>query len=116
MRLDVHIHVHGQHDDPLRRIEAALAGLTQLVNQVLTKEAQQMAKIDDVMAKVAEQTTVIASVGVFIEGLRQQIADGATPAQLDAALAALQGNNDQLSGFISNTPAVTPGATEALPV
>ena len=70
-----------------------------------------MAKLDDIKAEVARESTVVAGVKTLIAGLSQQIADlkangGATPEQLDEILAGLKANNDDLAAaVVANTPA-----------
>jgi predicted metal-dependent enzyme (double-stranded beta helix superfamily) len=73
-----------------------------------------MARIDDVIAAVAEETSVIASVGVLLDKLTADIADlredlveaeGDT-AKVDELLDAVEANKDLLrAAVIRNTPA-----------
>jgi hypothetical protein len=68
------------------RVDATLlAVLTQLVNvgqQILAKETLLMSTLDDDIAAIAAQTTAVASLTTFIQGLQAQIAAlGLTPAQ-----------------------------------
>lgn len=109
-----HYHHEGGTRETLERIERKIDTLTAVVGRLLNMEVSQMGNVQALIDAVRQQTTVIGSVGTFIQQLRDQIANGATPAEIDGLLADVQGNNSQLSAFIENTPAVTT-ATEPVP-
>jgi uncharacterized coiled-coil protein SlyX len=84
--------------------------LTDLVKKL---EGKLMAKIDDVIAAVAEETTVIASVGVLLDRLTAEIADlkedaadGRVEAEkVDALYESVKANSDILrAAVVKNTP------------
>jgi hypothetical protein len=57
-------------------------------------------KFTDIINHINEQETSIDNVTVLIDDLRQEIADGATPEELDALLVELQQNSDKLEEAI----------------
>jgi len=69
-----------------------------------------MAKIDDLTAAVAAQSTVEDGIITLLKGVSQQLADlkaagGASPAQLDEVLAGLNANTQKLAdAVVANTP------------
>lgn len=68
-----------------------------------------MATLDQIIAKVAAQTTQIDSLNTFTEGLAQQIKDlklnQADQAKIDALFAAVEKNDQRLADAMTeNTP------------
>lgn len=68
---------------------------------------QIMASIDDVVAKVSAETSIIDSVITLIQGLRDQVAAaGVDPTKLQQVLDTLDSNTAKLSSAVTvNTPA-----------
>ena len=97
----------------LARIEKKIDSLLKLLT-AHTKEGEKiMAKLDDLVAEVAEETSVIASAGTLLDGLtaqvralRDDLADaGVDTAKVDAVLASLQANKAALQeAVVRNTP------------
>lgn len=84
-----------------------------------------MATLDEVLADIKEETTLVSSVGALIAGLRQQLTDalsGATlppavQAKVDQVFAQLESNKAQLALAVqANTPAApATGGSETPP-
>lgn len=104
MRIDVHVHLA----DPtiLKAIQALDAKLT----QILSKETQTMALIDDLTADVTAQTTVVGSAVTLLQGLKAALdAAGTDPAKLQAIKDGLDANTKTLADAVAaNTPAAPP--------
>jgi hypothetical protein len=107
----------------LRRLEELVRRLADLVERALgatlVMEELQMAKIDDLIGKVGEQTTVVGGVGVLLDTLatdlkavRDQLAQaGADTARLDEVLGSVSANTDILRAAVArNTSAEEPEA------
>lgn len=69
-------------------------------------------KLDELLAEVEDETTVVESVDVFVSGLKQQLADalaGETPAiraKVAAIIDRVHANKTKLaSAIVNNTPA-----------
>lgn len=105
--MDLHLYVHligenGKLDVILHKLDI-----------LLTKERQIMATLDELVADVTAESTVVASVLTFIDGLKQQLADalagGVSPAaqaKVDAIFAQVEANKTSLSNaIVANTPA-----------
>lgn len=84
-----------------------------------------MTKLDDLMAKMAEETTLVASMGAYVAGLKKEIADlltgvelpGPVQAQLDNLLLTEDNNIQALtSALAANTPAGVPTKPAPEPV
>jgi predicted metal-dependent enzyme (double-stranded beta helix superfamily) len=102
-------------EDRIKRDKASMEIKFDRLNTKLSMlETLLMARIDDVIAAVAEETSVIASVGVLLDKLTADIADlredlveaeGDT-AKVDELLDAVEANKDLLrAAVIRNTPA-----------
>jgi hypothetical protein len=87
------------------------------LNAVLTAikegERRTMAKIDDVIAAVQEETTIVASVGVLLDKLTGMVVDlreelvaaAGDTAKVDELLTAVEANKDVLrAAVLKNTP------------
>jgi hypothetical protein len=93
-----------------KRLEQKLDALTHLVTLVLLKEGTIMAAIDDLLADVQDETTVVGSVEALLTNLTNLLKTaGATPAQIAAVQAVVDANKGRLSAaVVANTPAATP--------
>lgn len=91
-RLDVFLHIEGMTE------------VVDLLRQIVLKEGQIMAGIDDVITAITAETDVVSSVGIGVDSaiaklveLRALVAAGGTdPAKLQAALAAIDANTQLL--------------------
>lgn len=80
------------------------------VEALLTQGNQIMATLDDDVAAIAQQTTLVASVKTFVEGLQAQLAalPGLTAdqqAKIDTIFDQVNANNAVASAIVANTPA-----------
>jgi DNA polymerase III gamma/tau subunit len=89
------------------------ARLESILNALLRKDAQIMATLQQILDATREQKTVVDSVVAFINGLKQQIADGVTgltaeqQSQIDDIFASLSSNTQQAAdAIVANTPSV----------
>ncbi len=113
---DVHYHYHmdmavlsGIASD----IKLLLTKLDSLRSTIMALDAKAQASLDNLNAKVAEQTTIEQSVETLLNGLSAEIAnlkttttDPAVAAALDAAAALVTANNDKFkAAVVANTPA-----------
>lgn len=57
-------------------------------------------KVTDILTEINSQESQIDNVTVLIQSLRDQIANGATPADLDSFLAELQQNKTKLDAAL----------------
>lgn len=84
------------------RFDAYLSRVTQMENIT-------MATLDDVVAEVTAQTSIVASVKALVAGLQTQLADAIAsndPAKVQAVLDALKANDAALAEAVpANTPA-----------
>ena len=80
-----------------------------LLKQILHKENQIMATIQDVQAAVAAESTVDDSIITLLNGIVQQLKDAlatGNPAALDAVVQSIQANTAKLQAAVTaNTPA-----------
>lgn len=69
-------------------------------------EIQQMHNLDEVLAAVAEQTTVVESTKTLLEQLKAMLdAAGTDPAKVNAVFDAIAANTDALkAAIVANTP------------
>lgn len=84
-----------------------------------------MASIQDVLADVKAENTLIASVGTLVSGLKQQLQDAlaaagtidpATQAAIDSVFSQVEANKSQLAiSLASNTAAAAPLGVATLP-
>ena len=93
-----------------KRIEAKLDLLISLVSQMLNKETSIMATLDDLLAGVAAESTVIDSVEQLLTNLSTLLANaGTNPAKLQAVQDAITANTNRLTAaVVANTPVATP--------
>jgi len=93
----------------LYALRLAVARVEEKVDRILAKEIRMAKTLDDVLADVTAQTTVVQSVLTLIEGLKQQLADALAsgdPAKVQAVLDGLEANTASLSAAVTaNTPA-----------
>jgi hypothetical protein len=107
-------------------VEEKVLGALQRIEKKLDQNAKQgeqiMATLDDVLAKVADERTQIASFKVLFAGLKQQLADAlasenlspATQAKVDAVFAGVSENDQAVVDAINSntaTAATPPAAT-----
>lgn len=80
-----------------------------LLLRILKLEFKEMATLDDVVAEVTAQKTIVASVQALIKGLQDQLAAAIAsgdPAKVQAVLDALKANDAALAAAVpANTPA-----------
>jgi len=98
--MDIHHHIHHHfHFDSLT---------IDLLKQILHKENQIMATIQDVQAAVAAESTVDDSIITLLNGIVQQLKDAlatGNPAALDAVVQSIQANTAKLQAAVTaNTP------------
>lgn len=92
--------------DVLARLDGIIA--SQAVET--QRELNIMATMTEVVDKIAEETTLVASLQTFVQGLRDQIAalPGVTPelqAQIDGAFAHVSANATAIANaMVANTP------------
>ncbi len=100
---------YGFKSEVLTRLDKIIAQQEAL----LAQGVKEMATLEDVVAKVAQETTDIGSLKVFMQGLKDQIAaiPGVTPAmqaQIDAVFAAVSANDkavvDAMAANVPPTP------------
>jgi ribosomal protein S5 len=78
-----------------------------LLHAVLRRETINMATIQDILAKVTAEKTLVESVAAFIEGLRGQ--PGVDSATVDAILAKMDENEMALNNAIAAGVTLPPG-------
>ncbi len=112
MRLDLHLYLH-EAGDIAGGLEARLDAISAQLAAILTKEDELMASIDDIAADMTTQTTLLASLASFVQGLKDQIEaalSGATlppavQAKVDAVFAQAEANNAAIAAaMVANTP------------
>lgn len=105
MRIDHYFHLDSGTSGLLTQINDRLG-------QILQKDDQIMATIDDLKAAVAAETSVEQSVIALLGNLAQQLKDAIAandPAALDAVVASVEANTKALSDAVAaNTPAAPP--------
>lgn len=83
------------------------------LTQILTNQEKIMNNLDEILADVADESTKLDSLGTFIAGLKQQIADalsGATlppavQAKIDAVFAGVEANKAKVQAALdANVP------------
>ena len=119
-----------ESDDPnvlsfffdLRRLSRQVAELTdqsrqneRLLRRIGIQEDMSMARETELLAAVSAQTTVIASVGAFIQTLKEQLlANGVSQEAIDAALEGVTANSATAAMFVNTpTPPPEPGPEPA---
>lgn len=122
----MHIHIHHHHswpDESPPWVDVLLEMLG-LINERLEYT---MATLDQVLNDVKAENTQLDSLGAYIAGLKQQIADalsGATlpadvQAKVDAVFAMQEANTGKIAAAMNTTsapPAPAPSPTTPLPV
>lgn len=104
---ELHLHFHGD-------LGALLARLPQLLTIATQLETAMRQDVQDLIAEVAESTTVAASAAKFIDDLQDRLEECEKDLTLIARLKSdLSASREALiAAFAANTPAVTPGETE----
>lgn len=101
------------HHDPIQRIQRIQHSIHVKLRLLRTLTEIFMATIDQLVQDVNDEDTLADSVGVFIAGLKQQLADalsGTTlppdvQAKIDAAFATAEASKAKLSAaIVANTP------------
>lgn len=102
--------VENRHEAQFNRLIDRL----DIIIELLNKEYQYMATIQNVTDAIAAESTVDDSIVTLLNGIVQQLKDAqaaGTPAALDAVVAGIQANQAKISAaVVANTPAapVTP--------
>jgi hypothetical protein len=104
-------------------LTSLLSGITTTIGSkvdlILANQEKMMASIQDVADDMTQETTTIAGLSTFIQGLQAQIAalPGITPqlqAQIDGVFAQAEANKAALAAALAaNVPPTTGGATSA---
>lgn len=118
MNITVHVYHHFDQAGDARHAE-----LVGLLNVIIQKENILMSTLDDLVASVAAEDTVIDGTVALIQGLIAQVAalkttqtDPATGAKIDALVADTQAKTAALAAAnLAGTPAPVPGATPITP-
>lgn len=88
----------GSKPDPTELLIRASTLL--IVKEVRKMEAKLMATLDDVIAKVAEQSSVVASAAALIDGLQDQLVaalkEGADPEKIKAIIDGIESDKAKL--------------------
>lgn len=90
--------------------ERALQDIREVLHSIRKNQEKMMATLDQVLADVEDEKTVIASLVTFIQGLQTQIANlglsAADQAKVDAIFADAEANKAALAAAMTaNTPA-----------
>lgn len=106
-----------QNDRMWARAPPWAVALRDMLSQVLQKQDLTMAKIDDVIASVTAENTVIDSVVALLQSLSSQLAAAGTdPAKLDSLKSTIDAKTTALAAaVVANTPAATPPAPTPAP-
>jgi tripartite-type tricarboxylate transporter receptor subunit TctC len=113
-KIDVFHHSDDETKAQLESISTVLVELTKKIVTIITKENQQMATAQELLAKVEEQTTIIGGINVLIADLKEDIANipGIPPevqAAIDASFAKVTSNSDALAAnLVVNVPPEPP--------
>lgn len=104
LNLNVHLRVSGDTEFEHETLK--------LLRQLLAKENQMAATLDQVLQDVTDETTAIASVSALIQGLKDQIAAGglsaADQAKVDQVFANLESNKQKLADALAANVAPAP--------
>ena len=108
----------GPLSSKLSAIAAAQSAQSEQLAALTTQGQTIMATLDDDVAAISAQTTVIASLGAFIQSLKDQITGGgvtgltpAQQAQIDDIFANVTANNAAIAAALTtNTPVAQPVA------
>lgn len=97
--------VEGRHEVQFNRL---IERLDKIIN-LLNKEYQYMATMQNVTDAIAAESTIDDSIVTLLNGIVQQLKDAqaaGTPAALDAVVAGIQANQAKISAAVlANTPA-----------
>jgi hypothetical protein len=109
----------GKQTAAVTAILKRLTSIESKIDKLIKQETKNMATLDNLVAEVANQTSVDASVLTLIGGLvtqLQALANQATvdPAALQALVTSLKANDDKLAlAVVANTPTVAAPAPVA---
>lgn len=108
MKLEIELKIHG-----LAEFLHLGSEIIRRLNSIDSKQEEMMATLDQVLQDVSEESSVIDSIGTLVTGLRQQLADALSGANLpapvqakvDAIFAAAESNKQKLAAAVTeNTP------------
>ena len=109
MRFDV-VHHFPKYDEQLAAINCKLDRILQTQHQQLEQENKAMASLEEVLAEVTDEATKIDSLTTFMDGLKQQLADALSGANLPPAV---QAKVDQVFSAVEANKAKVVAAIEA---
>ena len=97
-------------EQALKRVEQKLDSLYLIVRLLVRLEIGQMAKMDDVITALGEETNAVIAVGQVVDNLVALVqAAGTDQAKIDAALATITANRDAIvAATLRGTPAAPP--------
>jgi hypothetical protein len=104
----------GHPANPLAQLRRSRVRVERMLRLILTMETLIMATLDEVLADVTEETSIVDSVDAFIVGLKQQLAEALatenlkpeTQAKIDTLFASVRSNKTKLAtALTANTPA-----------
>lgn len=102
VRIDLHVHLHGLESPKLDQI---LSGITDLLKGQASM-AQDLTevntKLDTVISDLTEETTQIGNLSVFIQGLKDAIANQGFPPEVVAKIDNVFAAVEQRKGAIAN--------------
>jgi hypothetical protein len=109
--VNVDIHVYQPAD------EKKLDEVLRLLHQIIGKEGQIMASLDDVITDIEQQDTVIDGVTALINQLREDIkAAAGDQAKIDKIFASVEGQKAKLAAaLVANTDPTTTTTTTTQP-
>lgn len=85
-----------------------VAEINNKLDKIQANQEILMATIDDVLADVTAQTTVVEGIASLVQGLKDQLAaQGVDQAKIDKAFAGLEANNAAMA-LLKNTPTPAP--------
>lgn len=112
MRLDIHHHI-----DLSPQLALRLSSMSRKLELIVQQQETIMATLDQVLADITEENTRLDSIAALIGGLRQQLADALSGANLppevqakvDAIFTAAEANKGKIDDALNaNTPAPPP--------
>jgi hypothetical protein len=113
LRVEMHHHFHEGKSETNEKLDAIL----KLLRESKTREVGIMATLEQVLADVTEETTLIGSLSTLTAGLKAQLDDvlaginlpPVVQAKVDAIFAAAEANKAAVAAAITaNTPAAPP--------
>jgi glutamate-1-semialdehyde aminotransferase len=111
------LNIYGNPVEVLQRLDQLAAAVSTLQATMVTQGAIQMATLDELLQDVSDESTQIDSLATLTAGLKQQLQDAlsganlppAVQAKVDAVFAAVDANKGKVVDAINaNTPAATP--------